>query len=666
MSFTGSIRTARRLLAASGETNLKKLTLELGGKSPQIVFADADLDRARRGLPLGDLREQGRDLQRGLARARRTRRCTTSFVAELADAREADRSSATRSTPRPRWARRSPAGSSTPSSATSTPGGVAGRRAAPRRRRARRRGREGARLLPAADGLRRRARRRWRIAQEEIFGPVLACLRFEDEAEALAIANGTRYGLAASIWTGDVARAHALARRVQAGVVWINCFNEFDDAAPFGGFKESGWGRDLSHHALDGYLADQGGLDEAPGVSPWRKRGDVKRPGCSTSRVARPDGRAVAPRGSARRRAGRATARSSALDGWLAGAHRIAQGEDRRLRRRRRLARQVRLAREVPLRRARAGLGFCDVVFGWDLADELYDNAKVTGWHTGYPDAHAVVDLDTARVIPWEPDTAAFVLDFVNADGAPFDAVAATAPPARRRAARASWGSCRGSAPSTSTSSSRRRRSRSAQKGFRDLTPLSPGMFGYSWLRSSANAGPRPRDRGRAATPSAIAVEGMHTETGPGVYETAIRYDDLERAADKAALFKTAVKEICARHGVTACFMAKWNAAAARLLRARAPVALGRGRRGNRFHDPAAPGGMSRDHASLRRRADRAHARADRALLADHQQLQADASRTPGRRPPRPGASRTAPARCGSSATLRRRRASSTGSSAPT
>jgi len=93
-----------------------------------------------------------------------------------------------------------------------------------------------------------------RIAQEEIFGPVLSCLRFRDEAQAIEIANSTSYGLAASIWTRDVAKAHAMARRVKSGVVWVNCFNEFDDAAPFGGYKESGWGRDLSHHALEGYL----------------------------------------------------------------------------------------------------------------------------------------------------------------------------------------------------------------------------------------------------------------------------------------------------------------------------------------------------------------------------------------------------------------------------
>ncbi|HXN41068.1 MAG TPA: aldehyde dehydrogenase family protein, partial [Myxococcaceae bacterium] len=92
-----------------------------------------------------------------------------------------------------------------------------------------------------------------KIAQEEIFGPVLSCLRVEDEVSAIDVANGTTYGLAAAIWTRDVAKAHALAKKIQAGVVWINCFNEFDDASPFGGYKQSGWGRDLSSHALENY-----------------------------------------------------------------------------------------------------------------------------------------------------------------------------------------------------------------------------------------------------------------------------------------------------------------------------------------------------------------------------------------------------------------------------
>ena len=95
-------------------------------------------------------------------------------------------------------------------------------------------------------------------------------------------------------------------------------------------------------------------------------------------------------------------------------------------------------------------------------------------------------------------------------------------------------------------------------KGYRDLTPLSPGMFGYSWLRASENA-PLVHDLQDKLAAFDIELEAFHTETGPGVYEAALRYDALLRAADKAALFKTAAKEICARHGVMPCFMAKWN-----------------------------------------------------------------------------------------------------------
>lgn len=206
---------------------------------------------------------------------------------------------------------------------------------------------------------------------------------------------------------------------------------------------------------------------------------------------------------------------------------------------------------------AEGGMGFCDVVFGWDLADVLYDNAKVTGWHTGYPDAHATVDLSTLRFLPWEPNTAAFILDFVNKDGSPN-----AASPRQLLQKISDRAEAMGYLPKFSAEFEyfifRETPESLREKGFSNLTPLTPGMFGYSWLRSSANHelvhaimdGCRAFD---------VPIEGMHTETGPGVYECAIQYDDIRKSADKAALFKTIVKEISSRHGTVACFMAKWN-----------------------------------------------------------------------------------------------------------
>ena len=91
------------------------------------------------------------------------------------------------------------------------------------------------------------------IAQEEIFGPVLATLTFDDVEDAVEQANQTIYGLAAGVWTRDVGRAHRFARDVQAGTVWVNTYNRYDSASPFGGYKQSGFGRELGKQALDEY-----------------------------------------------------------------------------------------------------------------------------------------------------------------------------------------------------------------------------------------------------------------------------------------------------------------------------------------------------------------------------------------------------------------------------
>jgi 4-guanidinobutyraldehyde dehydrogenase / NAD-dependent aldehyde dehydrogenase len=91
------------------------------------------------------------------------------------------------------------------------------------------------------------------IASEEIFGPVLSCIDFETDAEALAVANTSPYGLAAAVWTSDITRAHNMARKLRAGSVWVNYYDGGDMTAPFGGFKQSGNGRDKSIHALEKY-----------------------------------------------------------------------------------------------------------------------------------------------------------------------------------------------------------------------------------------------------------------------------------------------------------------------------------------------------------------------------------------------------------------------------
>ncbi|HZP02049.1 MAG TPA: glutamine synthetase family protein [Terriglobia bacterium] len=207
---------------------------------------------------------------------------------------------------------------------------------------------------------------------------------------------------------------------------------------------------------------------------------------------------------------------------------------------------------------AESGLGFCDVIFGWDSSDALYDSVTFTGWHSGYPDALAKIDLASFRVLPWENGTAFFLLDLFKPDGAPL----AISPRQvlRNVAARADeLGYAARVAVEFEYFFFRESPQSARDKHYRDMIPLSPGMFGYSILRTSVHSD-LAHDILDMTRKMEIELEGFHTETGPGVYETAIKYDDALRAADKAALFKTVVKILAQRHGLLATFMAKWNA----------------------------------------------------------------------------------------------------------
>ncbi len=205
-----------------------------------------------------------------------------------------------------------------------------------------------------------------------------------------------------------------------------------------------------------------------------------------------------------------------------------------------------------------SGFGFCDVIFGWDIGDALYDNCKFTGWHTGYPDAQARIDCSTLRTIPWEPGTAFFLVDLLTNSGEPLaisprQVLQRVIERARSAGFRARFAAEYEFWIFRETPQTLR------EKDFHKLVPLSPGMCGYSVLRASQSA-PLVLDLIDQLAGFDIPLEGFHTETGPGVFEAAITVDDALAAADKAALFKTAVKEICARHGVIPTFMAKWSA----------------------------------------------------------------------------------------------------------
>jgi glutamine synthetase len=199
--------------------------------------------------------------------------------------------------------------------------------------------------------------------------------------------------------------------------------------------------------------------------------------------------------------------------------------------------------------------GFCDVIFGWDVNDVAYDNGTYTGWHTGYPDAPCRLDINTFRKIPWENDLPFFLGELSEDEKR--SAHVCPRQLLKKAIAEADESGYRAVFSQEFEWFNFEETPRSAQeKNYKSLTPLTPGMFGYSVLRSTL-VNPFFSDLFDLLKKFNIPLEGLHTETGPGVLEAAIVYSDALEAADRAVLFKTAVKEIAYKHGIMATFMAK-------------------------------------------------------------------------------------------------------------
>jgi acyl-CoA reductase-like NAD-dependent aldehyde dehydrogenase len=247
IAFTGDTSTGKGIMRAAADT-LKRITLELGGKSPNIVLPDADLEAAVRGATIGIFYGKGEVCAAG-SRLLVDRSIKDEFVDKLA-ARAKKMTAGDPLNPQTRFG----ALSSKKQLETVMRYIDSGKR-------------EGATLV--AGGARTDigtgkgyfvqptvftdVRPEMTISREEIFGPVLATIEFGDIDEAIARANDTPYGLAAGVWTRDIKKAHYIARKLQAGTVWINTYNVYDTAAPFGGYKQSGFGREMSAHALEHY-----------------------------------------------------------------------------------------------------------------------------------------------------------------------------------------------------------------------------------------------------------------------------------------------------------------------------------------------------------------------------------------------------------------------------
>ena len=247
IAFTGDTSTGKQIMRGSAET-LKQITLELGGKSPNIVFPDADIEAAVRGATTGIFYGKGEVCAAG-SRLLVDKSIKDEFIDKVA-------------------ARAKKMVPGDPMDPKTRLGAISSKKQLENDLRyieiAKK---EGATLV--AGGSRADigtgkgyflqptvfagVTPEMTIAREEIFGPVLAAIEFADVEEAIARANNSNYGLAAAVWTRDIKKAHYVARKLQAGTVWINTYNVYDTAAPFGGYKQSGFGREMSMHALEHY-----------------------------------------------------------------------------------------------------------------------------------------------------------------------------------------------------------------------------------------------------------------------------------------------------------------------------------------------------------------------------------------------------------------------------
>jgi aldehyde dehydrogenase (NAD+) len=246
IALTGSAVTGRAVLEAAAKSNLKRVTLELGGKSANIVFSDADLDQAIEGVHMGLFLNQGQCCCAG-SRVFVDEKCFDEFVVRIVD----------RAKRRVIGDPLDPATEHGPLIDETQRQAVMGYIDAGVR--------ENANLLcggnrvgevgnfvaptvfaPVSDEM--------TIAREEIFGPVMSILKFRGLNEVIERANSLAYGLAAGVWTRDSAKAHQASSGLKAGTVWVNCYDVFDAAAPFGGFKQSGIGRELGEYGLEQYV----------------------------------------------------------------------------------------------------------------------------------------------------------------------------------------------------------------------------------------------------------------------------------------------------------------------------------------------------------------------------------------------------------------------------